>query len=512
LDTVELAWFHKHKSLLYRLLLYLLVAALIYLRITVFLHPNSLMIDEANVALNLAERNFIELWQPLDYQQYAPPLFLSWAKLSSWLFGMNEYALRLPALLSSLLSIYLIIRICRLPYLRLSAPFILIALCLFGSSHIMLFHADLLKQYSSDGLFSLLLVALAMRYSYSTLLLRKGLFLWTILGSILIWFSMPIVFVLASVGLFYIYEASRNAQGNKVLKALAVPAAIWGVQFVVYFFAILKTDAESEYLQNFHRAYFFDYALWNAESWVKNTQIIMGLVQAFVGKTVVVFIWLAFSTAAALYTIARKHRALFFLLVLPFFFAVVASFLHYYSFIPRLLVFFMPLFSILLALGLKTLWQIQNVIARFLVLLSSIFIIAQMSAWKYILPDTHCLMEETREVMDDLRPVSDPSQAIFVNHSGVPALTFYTKYHSNSENYRYFAHFRHINWDQNLVKEVNEFMDEHPQTDLMVIWGHERNAVIQKQLNSLEEASFFIMQDIEKTMARGILLAHSKGK
>ena len=55
-------------------------------------------------------------------------------------------------------------------------------------------------------------------------------------------------------------------------------------------------------------------------------------------------------------------------------------------------------------------------------------------------------------------------------------------------------------------------MDEHPQTDLMVIWGHERNAVIQKQLNSLEEASFFIMQDIEKTMARGILLAHSKGK
>ena len=46
------------------------------LRLWYYLDARSLFIDEANLALNISELPYAGFFQPLGYQQYAPPLFL----------------------------------------------------------------------------------------------------------------------------------------------------------------------------------------------------------------------------------------------------------------------------------------------------------------------------------------------------------------------------------------------------------------------------------------------------
>ena len=82
-----------------------LLSAGILLRFIGYLESGSLWFDEAMLALNVVEKNFIELLGPLEFQQIAPPLFLVLAKSATIVFGENEFALRLIPLLASLLSL-----------------------------------------------------------------------------------------------------------------------------------------------------------------------------------------------------------------------------------------------------------------------------------------------------------------------------------------------------------------------------------------------------------------------
>ena len=504
MNVASFPLFRKHRTGLSRMLLALIIFVVVFLRLKAFLHGNSLMIDEANVAMNIAERNFWGLWQPLDYEQYAPPLFLTGVKLSTFIFGMNEYALRAPALISSFMSVYLIFRLCRQSRIQLPYLYIGIVLILFGSSHIMIFQSDLLKQYTTDAMLSLLFILVTLKYHYSFILTRKGILFWTLLGSAAIWTSMPSVFVLGSIGMYYLYQSAQDKKASALLPYLSIPVLIWIAQFLFYFFTILKSDAESDYLQSYHEQYFFDYALWQKESWIQNSKIISGLIQVFIGKTVIVFIWVGITAVAGMISMAKNKAGVLILLIFPGICAVVASFLHYYSFIPRLLIFFAPLFFILMAIGLRALWNSAGTPGRTLLLLSTLFVGAQMSGWKYMLPENHCLIAETREVLDEIALPADSSFAVFVNHSGAPTLRFYTLYHDQKIKYQPFVGFRHINWDEDIVAESRSFLNRNPERHLLVLWGNEQNKVIQKQVNDLKSGDVVVNQDIEKTMARGI--------
>src|SRR5215208_6687635 len=83
----------------------LLLGAL--LRIRQYLTGRSLWVDEAMLALNIVNRNFGGMFQPLDYDQGAPIGFLLIEKLFNSLLGKNEFALRLFPLLVGLLSLWL---------------------------------------------------------------------------------------------------------------------------------------------------------------------------------------------------------------------------------------------------------------------------------------------------------------------------------------------------------------------------------------------------------------------
>jgi hypothetical protein len=117
--------------------------------------------DEAAFAANLLDRGYLELLRPLDFQQVSPPLFV-WIELTAVkVFGFNEYSLRLFPFLCGLLSV-LLFRHVAARLLR-GVP-LLLAVAIFAVAYYPLRHSAEVKQYASDLLVALVLLALAIEW------------------------------------------------------------------------------------------------------------------------------------------------------------------------------------------------------------------------------------------------------------------------------------------------------------------------------------------------------------
>ena len=128
----------------------------IVLRLWSYYDGRALFLDEANLALNIAELNYAAFFSPIGYQQYAPPIYLCLVKLSTQVFGMNEWALRLPSIIAGILSLWLFWKILQKHF---PTPLIrLYPLILFACAPIFVRYSTELKQYSIDVCLSLALI------------------------------------------------------------------------------------------------------------------------------------------------------------------------------------------------------------------------------------------------------------------------------------------------------------------------------------------------------------------
>ncbi len=119
--------------------------------------------DECYVCVNFFRRGYLDLLQPLDYHQVGPYLWLWMQKTAVILFGFNELSLRLPAFLSSLLSLLLFYHLVR----RLIAgPARVIAVAFFAVGYPCLRYAAEAKLYPFDLFVCLLLVVLLVEWLY----------------------------------------------------------------------------------------------------------------------------------------------------------------------------------------------------------------------------------------------------------------------------------------------------------------------------------------------------------
>lgn len=97
--------YHKHEKRVFHVLLYSITLLGISLAIYQFFYNRSLWNDEAALALNIIDKSFSQLLQPLDYKQVAPIAYLFVEKFLTLLMGKSEYALRIFSLVAFILSI-----------------------------------------------------------------------------------------------------------------------------------------------------------------------------------------------------------------------------------------------------------------------------------------------------------------------------------------------------------------------------------------------------------------------
>ncbi len=313
----------------------------VVLRLAQYLFNRSLWLDESLLTLNVIDRSFSELLQPLDYYQGAPVGFLILERLAVQAFGNSEYALRLCPLLFGIISLFLFYGLAKRCIKPEAVP---IALVLFAISDPLIYYSSEAKQYSSDVAIALLLFLVTI-YILAQKMTAPRIALFGVLGATAIWFSHPSVFILVGVGasltLFYL-----GRRGWAKISGLSVSYSLWASSLVACYFTSLRNLSNNKVLLDYWAGAFMPFPPLDF-SWFVNT--FFGIFVNPVGLSLSGIGALTFLVGCISMLLKGKKR--FFVLISPALPTLLASGFHKYPFKGRLLLFIVPSLLLFIAEG-----------------------------------------------------------------------------------------------------------------------------------------------------------------
>ncbi|MFO0984342.1 MAG: hypothetical protein U1E76_21895 [Planctomycetota bacterium] len=216
-----------------RALLGLLVTAGALLRIRQYVNNPAFFAEEGSLALNVVRHDWLELLQPLDYAQGAPPLFLWLARLLTLSVGHAEYVLRLVPALTSVLALPLFAACARNLIGERAAP---VAVGLLAFCDPVIEYATVFKQYSSDVAVSAALLYLASCRRPVSLIAG---------GAMAMWLSHPAPIMLTGVGAMLLSQALRPPSAAR-MRTVAVAFLVWLVSALVLYVVHVRYVGDNE--------------------------------------------------------------------------------------------------------------------------------------------------------------------------------------------------------------------------------------------------------------------------
>jgi len=408
-------------------LLPLLPAALVALaglalRVEQYLHGRSLWFDEALLDLNLIHRPLRRLLaEPLAYHQGAPPGFLIAQRLMVVLFGGSDRTLRLVPFLGGCLALVVF---ARLAHRLLSRPAALLATALAAFSPFLVYYAAESKQYSTDVLFTVVILDLAV-----VLLLRRPRPLhacaFGVAGAVGVICSHPAALVAggASLVLLTVYLARRD--WHAVLW-VAAGSSIWLATFTAEYFLLLRGLATDQALLAYWRAGFAPRPLapgslltWLGAASLRVLANSLGF--SLPGLAAV-------ACLAGVLAIGRRRVVLAALLLAPLPLVVAAAVARKYPLDGRLTLFLVPVVLLLLAASVDLLAGATGgrvpVAALAAGLLVAVVAVQPVSRTLRAFP--HPIdVTETRPLLEAIRAQWEPGDRVAVETSAEPAYRYY---------------------------------------------------------------------------------------
>lgn len=181
-----------------------------------FLRMRSLWLDECMLGVNLAQRDYAGLLQPLDYTQGAPIGFILFNKLLVNSFGFHEWTLRATSLLAGIALLVLFVRF----VFKILPSYVAVPIgLLMAFSNSFVYYSNEFKPYIIDALLAFMLI----KCSYDCLLkgyTRRRLALIAALCVIGSWFSWTMLFMSAGVLPYLLVNSIIAARKQN-------PAAAW---------------------------------------------------------------------------------------------------------------------------------------------------------------------------------------------------------------------------------------------------------------------------------------------
>ena len=428
----------------------------IVLRLAQYLANRSLRLDEVFLTLNILNRSYGGLLQPLDDNQGAPVGFLFVEKLLTHLGGESEYVLRLFPLVGGILALVL--------FYKMAGHFVapsatLLAVGLFALSDRLIFYASDVKQYSTDVTIALGIYAFAgdLQASPDT---RSKIALLAGGGALAVWFSHAAVFMLAGVGGCLLWFRIRTKDWRATALLLG-GISVWAASFAGCYVLNLAQSGQNQELMRFWEGYFmplpptsFADLLWFPRMAFELIAFILGFSSSkLVGLNAPELFRLSFAelaglsfsslaglgliilatTATAIALLAGclslfcKSKARWGLLVAPLGLTLLASGLHKYPFGERLILFLLPGLLLLIAAGLQT---IKDQTAGYSIVIGYLFIGLVFcypvisAAYAVIQPR---LEDEARAVIAYVSQHRQASDVIYVDPFVEKALQYYGK-------------------------------------------------------------------------------------
>ncbi|HEX7960698.1 MAG TPA: glycosyltransferase family 39 protein [Terriglobales bacterium] len=401
----------------------------VVLRVIQYLHHRSLWFDEAMLAVNLLNRSYAQLLQPLDYNQGAPLGFLFLERLIGTHLGFGEYALRLVPLIAGICSLYLFYRLAQL---LLPPRAVWIALGLAAVCPHLIYYSSELKQYSSDVLVATALALLLFNFVSRPPEVRNTALL-ALAGGIAIWIAHPAVIVLAGMGGAVLVSAFLRRDWRR-LTAFLIAVAIWSASFAGFYLISIREVAKNNFFYLYWAGAFMPHDLTSIATWKWLFQHLLSMFRnpggAFAEPAIICFFIGSFVTFC-------REREKLWMLLSPVFIALVLSYLGKYPFEGRLLLFLTPTFFLLIAAGVNYLLEDRRrsvVIVGYALL---VLIAAQPIArsTKYLFGRKSGQEEEIRPVLQTVKAQSQPGDVCYIYHWGRFQYWYYSAvYHLGCEN------------------------------------------------------------------------------
>jgi uncharacterized membrane protein len=383
----------------------------------------------AMLALNIVNRSFVELLQPqLDYGQTAPPGFLLVQKLLTALLGNTDYVLRIFPLICGLASIWAMYALAkRLLVDRLS---IIAAIALFAVSDRLIYYASEAKQYSSDVLICLLLL-LAIARDFDRNLSNQDFVLLAALGTAALWFSHPALFILAGAGIALGANFLWKRDWRSTLK-LGYAAGFWLVSlFLLYFIFLREQSARQSVLPYWNSQFFVLLPPW--QHWREYIEIFRSVMVNPVGlPTKSTFALLVFGSIS----ICARRWQFGLMLLLPISLTLLATALHEYPFVDRLVLFLVPIILLIVAEAVGRTCSVLNRLKGFPSI--GLPVALAVLAWIEIVPAYHAarhlwkprLAEEVKPIMSYLSHHAQANDIIYVYYGSAPAFRYYLPFYN----------------------------------------------------------------------------------
>lgn len=360
--------------------LYLTVLPLLFalygvaLRARQYASGRSLWLDELAIALNIVRRSPGGLLRPLDHNQGAPLGWLLAEKVSVKTLGANEYALRLVPFVSGVLAIFVFWWVAHRVLPRYVVP---VAVGLFAVSPFLVDYSSETKQYSSDVLVGLVLLALSLPLLADEPR-RRDVLAWGGVGAVAVWCAHPAAFLLAgfSTAIFLVHVLARRW---RAALWTVVGGLVWGLSFVANYLVFLRKLNSNQNLLDFWKLGFLPRPVRPGTTldWLELTW--RDLVKNPVGLTRVGLVSLLVAAGLAALAWRRPRQAA--LLVAPVLVFVAGAALRAYPLRGRLVLVLVPF--VLLAACAVALWfgeKPRALVAAVPVLLAGTLLVAPARA------------------------------------------------------------------------------------------------------------------------------------
>lgn len=390
------------------------------LRLRGYFSGRSLWADEAMLALNIVNRNFAELFKPLEYDQGAPLGFLLVEKFFNSLFGRQEIVLRFFPLLAGLASLalfYLLIR------KTLQGAGLFLALALFAVNPQLVDYSSEAKQYIVDVAVALGLLVLAIPI-FQNQFSKKNFVLLAVAGILALWFSHPALFVLAGIGVALVIQFLRTRDYKNLRTTFGI-GLLWLANLTLLYFINLRNLSQNNYLTEYWASGFLPLPRWSDFTWL-NELIQYQFDIQFIPLLVLVLILIGW------FALLREQNSLALAFVFTAFFAFTASALHLYPVNGRLSLFLIPLGILSLGKAIEYLQQTLSsnkfVSMGITILLSGYLLINPFvtSLKNFISPK---YVEHIRPTMQVLADSWKDGDALFVTAWAEPAFRFYAPFY-----------------------------------------------------------------------------------
>ena len=332
-----------------KIFVFLIFSLGIAISLAQFLYNRSLWLDEAKLALNIINKNNIQLLFPLDYNQVAPILFLQVEKFFSLLLPNSEYGLRLFPLIAFWVSSYLFYKILNLIFK--SSNIRIVGLSLFFFNATLVYYSSEVKQYMGDILVLLGLYYVVLK-SYKND--KSKLYLLGILGVVSVFLSNVAPIILACIGLYLLISEIKIPKEK--LKSIFLLFFVWGISYVIYYAIFIYNHPSKDFMIRFwteENAFMPINPLGRDFYLFINNTVLNGFYYFFSFGTLLSIFFIFIYCVGIYFLFNSKERRLIILTSLPAILHLTLSSFKLYPYHSRLILYNIPLIIIVFLFGLE---------------------------------------------------------------------------------------------------------------------------------------------------------------